>query len=139
MELSVRLTWISSCIAPWHTSYLLASEKAMGSMVGENIIWEISAAEEATNAMRSAVFDSSGRRTIECWQAADQGKEDSELGSSWSGKEERSTKICRPAEGSAKELVFTAANKWEPAIESVLAVVTDLERCNYKGGELVHA
>jgi len=47
--------------------------------------------------------------------------------------------ICRPAEGSAKEPMFTAADEGEPAIESVLAVVTDLERCNFKGGELVHA
>jgi hypothetical protein len=82
MELSVRLTWISSRIALWHASYLLALEKAMGSKVGEDIIWEIGAAEEVVDAMRSAVFDSSGRRTIEWWWAADQEGEDSELGSS---------------------------------------------------------
>jgi hypothetical protein len=54
--------------------------------------------------------------------------------------------ICRPVEGSAKEPVFTTADEGEPAIESVLQTwkdailkITDLERCNFKGGELVHA
>jgi hypothetical protein len=35
--------------------------------------------------------------------------------------------------------VFAAANEEEPAAESVLAVVVNLERCNSKGGEPVPA
>jgi hypothetical protein len=34
---------------------------------------------------------------------------------------------------------LAVANVGEPIIESELAVVTDLEICNSKGGELVHA
>jgi len=138
MKLSVRLAWISSHIAPWHASYLLASEKPMGSKVGEDIIGEISATQKVADVVRSAVFDNGGRRTIGCWWAAERGGEDSELGSSWSRKEERSSKSYRPAEGSAKEPVFTAADEGELAIEYVLAVVTDLERYNSEEGELVH-
>jgi len=139
MELSVRLAWISSHITPWHASYLLASKKAMGSEVGEDIIGEISATQEAADAVRSVVFDSSGWRTIRCWWAAERGGEDSKLGSSWSKKEERSSKSCRLAEGSTKKPVFTAVDERELAIEYVLAVVTDLERYNSEEGELVHA
>jgi hypothetical protein len=32
--------------------------------------------------------------------------------------------------------VFTAIDEGEPAVESILAVVTDLEKCNYEGGEV---
>jgi hypothetical protein len=38
----------------------------MGLEVGEHITREIGAAEEAIDAMRSAVFGNRGRRTIEC-------------------------------------------------------------------------